>query len=91
MKKLLLIALLGFASVSICLADDTYLGKLSANPYGADSTANAYGTYGSEYSSKSINNQYGEYGSEYSNKAQPTRMPPMHRNFTTTMAITVAS
>jgi len=69
MKKLLLIALLLFASVSICQADDTYLGKLSTNPYGADSTANAYGAYGSEYSDKSINNPYGEYGSEYSNKS----------------------
>lgn len=69
MKKLLMVVLLGFASVSICMADDTYLGKLSTNPYGADSTANAYGTYGSEYSSDSINNEYGEYGSPYSNKS----------------------
>ena len=69
MKKLLLVALLGFASVSICVADDTYLGKLSANPYGADSTTNAYGAYGSKYSSESINNEYGKYGSAYSNKS----------------------
>ena len=69
MKKLLLIALLAIAWAPLSQADDTYLGKLSANPYGADSTSNAYGAHGSEYSSDSINNAYGEYGSEYSNKS----------------------
>jgi len=43
---------------------DTYLGKLSDNPYRSDSTANAYGQYGSEYSPDSINNPYGA-GSEF--------------------------
>ena len=43
-----------------------YLGRLSANPYAADSTANPYGPAGSPYSSKSVNNQFGPYGSPYS-------------------------
>ena len=69
MNKLLLMTVLGLVWATVCHADDTYLGKLSSNPYGADSTSNAYGTYGSEYSSDSINNAYGQYGSEYSNKS----------------------
>ena len=44
----------------------TYLGRLSANPYAADSTANPYSTAGSPYSSRSVNNPYGPYGSPYS-------------------------
>ena len=44
----------------------TYLGRLSANPYAADSTANPYGTAGSPYSSKSVNNPFGPYGSPFS-------------------------
>ena len=46
---------------------DEYLGKLSENPYGPDSTSNEYGRYGrygSKYSSDSINNEYGA-GSPY--------------------------
>lgn len=43
-----------------------YLGRLSANPYAADSTANPYSTAGSPYSAKSINNPFGPYGSPYS-------------------------
>jgi hypothetical protein len=69
MNKFLLALSLCIGIVATCPADDTYLGKLSANPYGADSTANSYGKHGSEYSSDSINNQYGQYGSEYSNKS----------------------
>lgn len=42
-----------------------YLGRLSANPYAADSTANPYSTAGSPYSSKSVNNQFGPYGSPF--------------------------
>ena len=41
-----------------------YRGRLSANPYAADSTANPYGRYGSKYSPDSINNPYGA-GSRY--------------------------
>lgn len=44
----------------------TYLGRLSANPYASDSTANPYSPGGSPYSSKSVNNPYGPYGSPYS-------------------------
>ena len=42
---------------------DEYLGRLSANPDGTDSTSNPYGHYGSEYSTESINNPYGQFGS----------------------------
>jgi hypothetical protein len=43
-----------------------YLGRLSANPYAVDSTANPYSSAGSPYSSKGVNNPYGPYGSPYS-------------------------
>lgn len=46
-----------------------YLGRLSSNPYDADSTSNPYGRYGSPYSPDSINNPYGRYGSRYSNES----------------------
>ena len=36
-----------------------YLGRLSDNPYEADSIANPYGRYGSRHSPDSINNPYG--------------------------------
>ena len=39
-----------------------YLGRLSANQYGADSTSNRYGVHGSPYSSRSINNRFGTHG-----------------------------
>lgn len=35
-----------------------YRGRLSTNPYEADSTSNPYGRYGSPYSPDSINNPY---------------------------------
>ena len=44
----------------------TYLGRLSANPYEDDSTANPYSSAGSPYSAKSINNRFGSYGSPFS-------------------------
>lgn len=47
--------------VSFNVLADEYLGKLSANPYDADSTSNPYGQHGSEYSADSINNPYGRY------------------------------
>jgi hypothetical protein len=43
-----------------------FLGRLSANPYAADSTANPYSPAGSPYSSKSVNNRFGPYGSPFS-------------------------
>jgi hypothetical protein len=43
-----------------------YLGRLSANPYAADSTANPYTSAGSPYSAKSVNNPYGQFGSPFS-------------------------
>lgn len=69
MIKILMAAILSLGWVTTSLADDPYLGKLSANPNGADSTSNPYSSYGSKYSGKSTNNPYGEYGSKYSNKS----------------------
>jgi hypothetical protein len=43
-----------------------YLGRLSANPYATDSTANPYTSAGSPYSAKSVNNPYGQFGSPFS-------------------------
>jgi hypothetical protein len=43
-----------------------YLGRLSANPYAVDSTANPYSPAGSPYSSTSVNNRFGPYGSPFS-------------------------
>lgn len=43
-----------------------FLGRLSANPYASDSTANPYSTAGSPYSARSVNNPFGPYGSPYS-------------------------
>ena len=40
----------------------TYLGELSENRYGSDSTSNRFGRYGSKYSPDSLNNPYGPYG-----------------------------
>lgn len=65
--KLLLLALL-LLSTSLS-AQPKYLGQLSADPYGKDSTSNPYGKYGSKYSPDSINNPYGKYGSKYSNQS----------------------
>ena len=43
-----------------------FLGRLSANPYEDDSTANPYSSAGSPYSAKSVNNRFGSYGSPFS-------------------------
>jgi hypothetical protein len=43
-----------------------FLGRLSANPYASDSTANPYSQAGSPYSSTSVNNRFGPYGSPFS-------------------------
>ena len=50
-----------------------FLGRLSANPSAADSTANPYSSAGSPYSSKSVNNPYGSYGSPYSSTSARNR------------------
>ena len=50
-------------------ASAEYLGRLSSNPYLADSTSNPYGRYGSPYSPDSINNPWGRYGSRWSNES----------------------
>jgi hypothetical protein len=66
MRLLIAIALaLGVASS----ANAQYLGRLSSNPYDADSTSNKFGRYGSPYSSDSINNPYSKWGSPYSNQS----------------------
>ncbi|MFM8981432.1 MAG: hypothetical protein ACKOLA_00745 [Spartobacteria bacterium] len=49
-----------------CDDDGEYLGRLSANPFLTDSTANKFGPFGNPYSSDSIENPYGPYGSPYS-------------------------
>lgn len=50
MKKLLItLAVVAVTFTSITTAQN-YLGNLSANPYDANSVANPYGRYGSQYS-----------------------------------------
>ena len=49
-----------------CDDDVEYLGRLSANPFLTDSTANKLGPFGNPYASYSIENPYGPYGSPYS-------------------------
>jgi len=72
-----------FAIISTT-ASAQYLGRLSNNPYDADSTSNPYGRYGSRYSPDSINNPYGRYGSPYSNESAnnpyATHAPRMYGN-----------
>jgi len=67
--KTLMICTLALVFAAPAANADEYLGKLSENPYGTDSTSNPYGTHGSEHSPDSINNRYGQYGSEYSNQS----------------------
>lgn len=59
-----------------------YLGRLSTNRYQPDSVANAYGQYGSPYSTRSINNPYNTWGSPYSNRSATnpyaTRAPRLY-------------
>jgi hypothetical protein len=43
-----------------------YLGRLSANPYAVDSTANPYSQAGSPYAATLVNNRFGPYGSPFS-------------------------
>ena len=72
MKSLIALMLVSSVASAQSLYDSEngkYLGRLSSNPYAADSTSNPYGRYGSPYSSDSINNPYGQYGSPYSNKS----------------------
>ena len=54
-----------------------YLGRLSANQYGADSTSNRYGVYGSPYSARSINNPLGTYGRAVRNPYARGQNSPM--------------
>ena len=49
---------------------ESYRGKLSANPYDRDSTSSSYGRYGSPFLPDSIKNLYGA-GSPY-NPSSPT-------------------
>lgn len=65
--SLLFITLVGGApSFAQSCGEGVFLGRLSANPYSATSTANPYGQYGSPSSATSINNPYSQYGSAYS-------------------------
>ena len=56
----------GASSFAQSCGEGVFLGRLSANPYRADSTANAFGRYGSTYSATSINNSFSQWGSAYS-------------------------
>lgn len=47
-------------------ADGTYLGKLSANRFDADSISNPYGRYGSPFGADSVHNPYSRFGSRFS-------------------------
>ena len=59
----------GASSFAQSCGEGVFLGRLSANPYSADSTANSYGRFGSSYSSTSINNQNSKWGSVYSSSS----------------------
>jgi hypothetical protein len=65
--SLLFITLVGGApSFAQSCGEGVFLGRLSANPCGATTTANPYGQYGSAYSATSINNSFSQWGSAYS-------------------------
>ena len=49
------------------LAED--LGNLSANPFGSNSTANAFSPAGNPFSPTSPNNAFGVYGNPFSNQS----------------------
>jgi len=70
MKNILFILLIflvgGAPSFAQSCKEGVFLGRLSANQYSADSTANSFGRFGSAYSSASINNPYSQWGSAYS-------------------------
>jgi len=66
MNRIAYVAVAALLTAGACLAEGTYLGKLSQNRNDPDSVANPHGIYGSPYSSKSINNPNGIYGSEHS-------------------------
>jgi hypothetical protein len=64
---------------TIIASDGVFLGKISRNPFDAESVSNQFGIYGSKYSAKSIFNQYGLYGSQFSAMSpynQFTSTPP---------------
>ena len=72
-SKLILIAALialpivcSSAFAQFCDDDGEYLGRLSANPFLTDSTANKFGPFGNPYASDNIENPYGPYGNPYS-------------------------
>ena len=82
MRKLIIISSLAMLCAAPASAE--YLGRLSSNPYAADSTSNPYGRYGSPYSPDSVNNPYGRYGSPYSNQSvnnpYATQAPKIYGN-----------
>ena len=47
-------------------ADGTHLGRVTVNPFDADSISNPSGLYGSRFSRTSIRNPFGRYGSPFS-------------------------
>ena len=55
------------SSLSAQFCDEgEFLGRLSSNPYLADSISNEFGEFGSPYEPDSISNPFGKFGSTYS-------------------------
>lgn len=46
-------------------SDGAFLGTATSNEFGADSTCNEFGSYGSPFSTTSIFNEFGAYGSQF--------------------------
>lgn len=63
MSRALLFVSLAVMATST-MADD--LGRLSANPFGPESTSNPFSPAGSPFSPTSVNNRFGQYGSPFS-------------------------
>jgi hypothetical protein len=71
MRRLLILAvslILLFSVVLFAKAEAEYLGDLSANPFGPNSTANQFGG-GNPFAPNSITNPFSPYGSPFSNQS----------------------
>ena len=71
MKKLIIASLVLFFTCTYTgfAENRKYVGQLSSNPFGANSTSNPYSQAGSPHSSTSINNPHSQYGSPHSSKS----------------------
>lgn len=68
MQPLLFISVLLVLVAAPNLGSAEYLGDLSTNPYGPNSTANPFGG-GNPFNPNSITNQFGAYGNPFSNQS----------------------